>query len=211
MIQNAYDYKPAGGSQPKQVVLLLHGWGSNGQDLISLAPRWARNLPDAVFISPDAPFPCDMGYGYQWFSLNDRNPQTLMRGAEEVRHILDRFIGEQLEKYAVPASKLALVGFSQGTMTSLYVGPRYIAPIAGILGYSGAFIGGIGGAIHKIPVHLIHGDADEVVPITAYHSARDILEREGFTVTGGVTQGLAHSIDQAGLNEGAEFLKKILL
>lgn len=217
-ITNSYEFLPTNGQPPKQIVLLLHGVGSNGRDLIGLAPVLAQALPEAVFVSPDAPFPCDMvppGYpdSYQWFSLQDRDPHKMLAGVQAVFPLVEAFIDEQLKKYNLSADKLALLGFSQGTMTSLYVGPRYKDKIAGILGYSGALIWESDVKdedLSKVPVHLIHGEADEVVPVQARKMAQERLEKHGFTVTGHTTPGLAHGIDQAGIEGGAAFLSSIL-
>jgi len=219
VIEKSYDVGPASGGDVKNIVVMLHGVGSNGQDLISLAPFWAEMLPDTLFVSPDAPFPCDMvpaGYpnSYQWFSLQSRDPHDMLKGVEGVAPIVETFLDAVLEKHGVAADKLALLGFSQGTMTSLYVGPRYSKKIAGVLGYSGALIGADGfkedpEEFHKVPVHLTHGEADDVVPVEAYHAARAQLEDAGFTVTGGTTPNLTHGIDEAGIQSGGEFLKFI--
>lgn len=209
-----YDHAPASGGKPKSMVVLLHGLGSNGQDLISLAPYLAQNLPDTVFVSPDAPFPCDMApMGYQWFSLQDRTPSVMLSGVQRAAPLLDSYISTMMEKYDVPADKVALLGFSQGTMMSLFVGPRFPEKLAGVLGYSGALIGSnslSGDDIYKIPVHLIHGDADDVVPVDRFHDAERALKDSGFTVTGGVTKGLTHSIDEKGVADGMAFLRSIL-
>lgn len=215
MIKNFYELKPESGS-PEQMVILMHGVGSNGRDLISLAPYFQQVLPQAVFVSPDAPFPYDMappGYdAFQWFSLQERTYEKRLEGVQMVASIVHEFIDEQLKRYDLPALKLALAGFSQGTMTALYVGPRYKEKIAGVLGYSGALIWDekIPETIHKIPAHIIHGDADEVVPVAAYHDAREKLEKAGFTVTGQVERGLSHSINESGIESGAKFLRSVL-
>ena len=215
---NFKDYRagPKSGAVPKQIVLLLHGLGSNGQDLISLAPYWADAVPDAVFVSPDAPFPCDMAPGmrnsFQWFSLQSRDPQDMLSGVQTAQPLLDAYIDRLLDEFGVEDGQLALVGFSQGTMMSLYVGPRRKKQIAGILGYSGALIGAesLGAPeIQKPPVCLIHGQADDVVPVQAYHMARQVLEQNGFTVSGHTTPGLPHSIDGQGIEAGAAFLKSV--
>lgn len=208
-----YTQNPASGGKPENIVVLLHGYGSNGQDLIGLAPEYAAALPNTLFISPDAPFPCEAGFGYQWFSLSSYTPQAMLTGAVEAVPILNQFLDDVLKEYDLPASKLALVGFSQGTMMSLYAGPRRKESIAGILGYSGALVGGemmLGNAsISKCPIHLIHGDHDTVVPVAAYYHAVTTLKMGGFDVTGSVTHGLMHSIDRKGIEDGAEFLKRI--
>lgn len=214
MSLKTYTHSPKSGKKPESMAILLHGLGSNGQDLISLAPYWAAALPDTVFVSPDAPFPCDMApYGYQWFSLQNWSVENMLNGAAKALPILNAYIDDMLQKYGLSDDKVALVGFSQGTMMSLYAGPRRAKKIAGILGYSGALIGGEGLAdagIHKIPVHLIHGDADQVVPVQAYELAKAALVAGGFAVTGNITSGLAHSIDEEGIESGAEFLQRIL-
>lgn len=211
-ITNTYEFGPKAGGQSKNLVILLHGLGSNGQDLISLAPIMAQKLPYTVFVSPDAPFACDMvppGYpdSYQWFSLQSRDPMDVHRGVKTAEPILKAFIAEQIEKYGLSASKTALVGFSQGTMMSLYTAPRFKEPLAGVLGYSGALVGRPGS--QKLPVHLIHGEADDVVNIDEYKRTKDTLEQEGYIVTGHTTPGLAHSIDEEGLKSGTKFLKDI--
>lgn len=209
-----YVHSPASGNSPKSMVILLHGLGANGADLIGLARYWEQALPDTIFISPDAPFPCDMApVGFQWFSLQDWSPESVRKGVEQAAPILNEFIHAMLEKYDVAADRLALGGFSQGTMMSLYEGPRYPEKIAGILGYSGALIGGeglSGPSIHKVPVHLIHGDVDMVVPLQMYKDAKASLESNGFMVTGGVTRGLSHGIDEDGIESGAAFLQSLL-
>lgn len=214
MTLKTYTHPPKSGQKPKSMAILLHGLGANGMDLIGLARYWDRLLPDTVFISPDAPFPCDMApVGYQWFSLQEWTPESILRGVEQAAPIIQDYIDSMLAKYELTDDKLALIGFSQGTMMSLYVGPRRKNKIAGVLGYSGALVGAesLGGAsIQKIPVHLIHGDADGIVPVSAYHMASETLKSNGFEVSGGITRGLAHGIDEDGIESGAAFLSRIL-
>ncbi len=215
-ISNFYEHKPQNGKS-KQVVILLHGVGSNGQDLISLAPILSKVLPNAVFISPDAPFACDMmpaGYpnAYQWFSLQDRDPKAMLAGVENAFPLLEEFIQAQAESYGLPMDKVSLVGFSQGTMMSLYTAPRLKNKIAGVLGYSGALLGSYSDPeLQKMPIHLIHGRADDVVPVEAWDIAKDTLSANGFEVSGHTTEYLTHSIDQEGLDSGSAFLKSVFL
>lgn len=210
-----YTRPPRSGAKPKQIVLSLHGLGSNGMDLLGLAPYWAQALPDALFVSPDAPFPCDMApMGFQWFSLQDRAPDVMLKGIETAAPILNGYIDQLLQQYDLQDKDLALVGFSQGTMMSLYMGPRRKNRIAGILGYSGALLGGdtlSGEGIQKPPVHLIHGEADDIVPVSAYRHAVETLTKNGFTVSGHTTPYLPHSIDDDGIESGLAFLTKCLL
>ena len=209
-----YTFPPKSGAAPKSLVVSLHGYGSNGEDLIGLAPEFAESLPDTLFVSPDAPFECEAGFGHQWFSLKTWTPMAMLQGAETVSSILDTFLDNLLEEHKLPANKLALVGFSQGTMMGLYCAPRRKEPLAGVLGYSGALIGGEqlinNPSVSKCPVHIIHGDFDTVVPVAAFYHATTTLRMAGFDVTGSVTHGLPHSIDRKGIDDGAEFLKRIL-
>ncbi|MCI5060558.1 MAG: phospholipase [Alphaproteobacteria bacterium] len=210
---NIYTQKPHSGGTPKQAVLLLHGYGSNGRDLISLAPYWQSAIPDAVFVSPDAPFPCEIGMGYQWFSLGAYTAQALLEGSKMAHPLLDQLISQVLEQYGLDESELALVGFSQGTMMALYTGLRRSQPLAGILGYSGALAGAEelpeGPDIARPPIRLIHGEADSVVTIDRYHDAVQKLGDLGYKISGHTTPGLEHSIDGQGIESGSKFLKEI--
>ena len=118
-------YGPAAAGAPRQLVVLLHGYGSDGHDLLGLAPHWAQMLPHAEFVSPNAPFPCELApYGRQWFGFEGRDAQMILGEVQTAAAILNGFIDEQLSKRGLDESALALVGFSQGTMMSLHVAPR---------------------------------------------------------------------------------------
>src|SRR6478736_138520 len=133
---------PQAGGPPRQLVVLLHGVGADGHDLIGLAPLLAERLPHALFVAPDGPEPCDMApYGRQWFSLQDRRPAVMLAGARRTAPLLDAYLDELLQKHGLDESGMALVGFSQGTMMSLFVGPRRARPLAAIAGFSGALLG----------------------------------------------------------------------
>ncbi len=206
-------HPPAAGGKPRQLVVLLHGLGADGNDLIGLAPYWSPLLPEAEFVAPDAPFPCDMGpFGRQWFSLQDRSSAAILAGVRAAAPILDAFIDAALAARGLADAALALVGFSQGTMMSLHVGLRRAQPCAGILGYSGALPGAetLAREIRaRPPVLLIHGDADEVVPPQALPMASKALESAGVPVETLVSPGLGHGIDEAGLKRGSAFLRRV--
>jgi phospholipase/carboxylesterase len=207
-------HKPESGGKPRRLVILLHGLGADGSDLIGLAPVLARVLPDAEFVSPNAPFPCDMApYGYQWFSLQDRSPETILAGVRAAAPILDAFIDEALASRGLAEKDLALIGFSQGTMMSLYVGLRRARPVAGIIGYSGALVGAelLAAEIRAKPrVLLVHGDADTVVPFQALAMAERMLAAAGVPVETLARPGLGHGIDEEGLKAGARLLREVL-
>ncbi len=206
---------PASGGPAKQIVVLLHGLGADGQDLIGLAAEWAPALPDAAFVAPDAPEPCDMGpYGRQWFSLQDRSPAVMAAGARAARAGLDAFLDAELAQAGLPGTALALAGFSQGCMMALYTGLRRTVPPAAILGYSGALLAAEALAAEmpplppgdRPPVLLVHGEADDIVPVQATRAAESALREAGVPVEALYRPGLGHGIDEAGLAAGRRWL-----
>jgi phospholipase/carboxylesterase len=205
---------PLAGGAPKQLVILLHGLGADGEDLIGLQQYWGRVLPDAEFVSPNAPFPCDMApYGYQWFSVQDRTPVSVLAGVRAAAPILDAFIDEQLQQRGLTEADTALVGFSQGTMMSLFVGLRRERQLAGILGYSGRMIAPellTGEMRSKPPVLLVHGTDDPVVPFESLANAETALKAAGVPVDTLACPGVQHAIDPEGLQRGAQFLRQVL-
>ncbi|MGQ9368480.1 alpha/beta hydrolase [Azospirillum sp. A39] len=205
---------PAAGGPARHLVVLLHGVGADGSDLIELAPHLAPALPHAAFVAPDAPFPCDMApYGRQWFSLQDRSPAALAAGARTAAPILDAYIDEQVARHGVAAGRVALLGFSQGCMMALHVAPRRTPAVAGVLGYSGALAdaGDLAReATARPPVMLIHGDWDDVVSVEALPLAVAGLRAAGLEVESHVRPDLGHSIDAEGLALGRDFLSRVL-
>src|SRR5438874_8027055 len=205
---------PLSGGKPRRLVILLHGLGADGNDLIGLQQRWGRVVPDAEFISPNAPFPCDMApYGYQWFSVQDRTPEALLAGVRAAVPSLDAFIDEELQKRGLTEADTALVGFSQGTMMSLYVGLRRAKPLAGILGYSGRLIAPelLASELRsRPPTLLIHGTEDQLVPYESLAHAESGLKQAGVPVETLACAGIEHSISPEGLERGGRFLRDVL-
>lgn len=199
------------GATPKRLIVLLHGLGADGNDLFGLVPALAPALPDTAFASPDAPFPCDMApYGRQWFSLQTRTPEAILAGVRESAGILNGFLDDALARLGLDDGKLALIGFSQGTMMSLYVGPRRAKQMAGIVGFSGRLVGDAAEFRSKPPILLIHGDADQVVPPDSLPLAVKALEKAGVPVEAVTRPGLGHGIDEEGLTRARDFLVKVL-
>jgi len=200
---------PAGGD-PTSLVIFLHGYGSNGEDLMGLAPYWRPALPQTVFLAPDAPQGCPgVPGGYQWWALTDLSPASRAAGVRQSAPALNAYIDAQLAHYGLSEDRLVLVGFSQGTMVALHVGPRRAKALAGIVGYSGMLADPEALAaevVTKPPVLLLHGSADPTLPVAATHQAKAALEGLGFKVAAHVSQGLGHSIDADGLRLGGEFL-----
>jgi phospholipase/carboxylesterase len=202
---------PASGGRPRQLVILAHGYGSNGEDLIGLAPYWARVLPEAAFVSPNAPEPVP-GFpgGHQWFPITRLDPREMAAGAARAARSLDRFIDAELSRYGLAPSACALVGFSQGTMMSLHVGLRRAESLAAIVGFSGALVGAESLAAEvksRPPVLLAHGDADDMVPVDALFAALDGLAAARTPARFHLTPGLGHSIAEDGLSLAGAFLR----
>lgn len=212
-IVNGASLKPRSGAAPKQIVLLLHGFGSSGADMISLAPHWQETLPDALFLAPHAPQRCVMGVGYQWWGLSGLAPQALAAGATLAAPAIDAFIDRKLDQYGLSEANLALVGFSQGTMMALHVGLRRSRQVAAVVGYSGMLTSATDlahRAFAKPRVLLVHGTADPVVPIAALHAAESELKRLGVEVQTHISHGLGHSVDPVGLRLGRDFVAAAL-
>jgi phospholipase/carboxylesterase len=198
-------------------VVLLHGYGADGTDLLGLADPLAPHMPDTVFVAPDAPERCvNNPFGYQWFPIpwldgSSESAADASRLASAAR--LDAFLDGVLEQEGITPSQLILFGFSQGTMMSLHVAPRRPEAIAGIVGFSGRLLEPeklAGEALSKPPVLLVHGDADDIVPISSLREAGDALTRAGFETYAHVMKGTAHGIAPDGLSVALSFMREKL-
>jgi len=212
------DYRigPLAGGDPKHIVIFLHGFGDSGSGgMLSLGEAWRGDLQDCEFLCPDAPFPFDQAPpefgGRQWFPLDDMSPSAMLAGTERAAPFLDKYIDHVLATRKLPADKLALVGFSQGTMMALHVGLRRKEAVACIVGYSGLMIAG--GALRtekksSPPVLLLHGKMDEVVPFAAMEETERNLRAAGIAVETKTLPLTGHTIDQVGVIEGLRFIRK---
>ena len=203
-------FGPAAGGKPRRLVVLLHGYGADGNDLLGLAPHWARSLPEVEFLAPHAPFPCEAApFGRQWFGFEGRDEGMMLAELQSAGAMLDGFLDAQLAQRGLSDGDLALVGFSQGTMLSLHVGPRRPQALAGIVGYSGSLIAPqrLADEVKSRPrILLVHGTADPVVPYAWFEAAVEALRSHGFSVATETRRGMAHAIDEEGLRLGGEFL-----
>ena len=205
---------PASGGAPDSLVILLHGIGADGRDLIGLAPDLADVLPGTAFVSPDAPFRCDFApFGYQWVSRLTTDPGKRLEELRAAAAILDAFIDAELARAGLAEDRLVLLGFSQGTMMSLHVGPRRARPVAGILGYSGRLDNPelLAGEIRsRPPVVLVHGEEDPVLPPDRTRAAAEVLAANGVAVETHFRPALGHGIDPEGIAVGRRFLVRAL-
>jgi phospholipase/carboxylesterase len=202
---------PASKAAPKQFVVLCQGLGADGHDLIDLAPTWGHALPDALFVSVDAPFEHESGFGRQWWSVADRTPVVMEAGVRRAAGFLDAFIDAELVRLGLPTEAYALMGFSQGAMTVLFTGlRRAIAPRA-ILAFSGALVAPDSLAselANRAPVLLVHGEADDVVPVQRSRDAEAALRAANVPVEAVYVPRLGHGIDDSGLAMGALALQR---
>lgn len=201
----------------KQLVVFLHGYGADGNDLIDIGRAWQQLLPDAAFVSPDAPEPCaEAPVGRQWFRIDRADPAGRWNGVTAAAPVLHHFLDQELKRLALPPDALALVGFSQGTMMALHVGLRRATPPLAIVGYSGRltapdqtdFAAMSGEITSRPPVLLIHGDMDEVVPPQSLALSADGLKLLGIDAQTHLSRGIGHGIDEDGLRLGGLFLKR---
>lgn len=208
--------EPRGG-KAKRLVVFLHGYGADGNDLIDIGQAWQSLLPETAFVSPHAPEPCGQApVGRQWFELTFRNPDERWTGVNTAAPLLNAFLDDELARYQLPPQAMALVGFSQGTMMSLHVGLRRPAPFAAIVGYSGMLVLPKDGPPETVkaditarpPVLLVHGDQDDLIPAQALFHAAGALAELGVPVEWHLSHGIGHGIDADGLRHGGEFLAR---
>ena len=201
----------AGSASPRQLVVLLHGYGADGRDLIGLAQQLKTILPDAAFVAPNAPEPCAQSpAGKQWFPLFSRDPDERWKGVNKAGPGLDAFLDADLAKFGLDDTKLALVGFSQGTMMALHVGLRRRRPPAAIVGLSGLLVSPeqlpASAAVAPPPVLLTHGSEDNVIPVDALFMSTEGLAEAGIPCQWHMSAGVAHGIDEGALTHAALFL-----
>lgn len=208
----------AGAGKARQLVVLLHGYGADGKDLIELGGQWRKLLPDAAFVAPHAPEPCAQSpMGRQWFPLTMRDPEERWIGVNKAGPGLDAFLDAELAAHGLDDTKLALVGFSQGTMMALHVGLRRKRPPASIVGFSGVLVGGehlasqvAGHAVGRKPppILLTHGSDDEVIPAEALFMSAEGLAAVGIPAQWHLSVGIGHGIDAPAMTHAGQFLAR---
>lgn len=203
--------REAASGEASALVVLLHGYGADGNDLIGLADPLSPHLPDVTFVAPNAPQKCAVNpMGYQWFPIPwiDGSSEVEMgQGFAASSDLLSRYLDEMAAEF--PAERTVLVGFSQGTMMSLHVGPKRASQLSGIVGFSGRLMqpGSLADAASKPPVQLIHGDMDDVVPPSSMPDAEKALKSAGFDVVSHVSPGVGHGIAPDGLQLALQRIK----
>src|SRR5438128_3705532 len=192
--------EPRAGGAARQLVVFLHGYGADGNDLIEIGRAWQGLLPNAAFVSPHAPEPCgQVPTGRQWFPLTFRDPHERWRGVNKAAPLLEKFLDAELARRQLPPSALALVGFSQGTMMALHAGLRRTATPIAIVGYSGVFVvppdldepQKLAVEIRsRPPILLVHGDRDDLIPVEALFDAAGALAALGAPAEWHISAGI---------------------
>ncbi|TVP99701.1 MAG: phospholipase [Roseinatronobacter sp.] len=208
---------PVSGGKAKSAVVFVHGYGADGADLLGLADPLGPHLPDTAFFSPNAPEKCTGNpFGYQWFPipwLDGSSEEQALAGLEASAVDLNAFLDKILADEGLTPDRLALVGFSQGTMMSLHIAPRRATPLAGLVGFSGRLMVPErleAESVSKLPILLIHGDQDDVVPLASMPEAADALVATGFEIYSHISKGTAHGIAHDGLSLALSFLREKL-
>ena len=203
---------PKSGNQPQNLVLLIHGYGANGANLINLADYFQPSLADALFIAPNGIESYELAPdqdAYQWFSLLDRQTNVMLAGVRKAADAINPFIDHQLAQYDIARQNVILIGFSQGTMTSLHIAMRRKPKIKAVVGFSGALLAAETlpqEIVSRPPTLLIHGEDDEIVPFVSMALAQRALRNNGVQVATKAISGLDHSIDINGVKHTQEFL-----
>ncbi|MBS9475913.1 alpha/beta hydrolase [Ancylobacter radicis] len=210
---------PRSGRPATSLVVLLHGYGADGRDLIDLGQIWSQLLPDAAFVSPHAPEPLAIApIGRQWFGYVERNDAERWTGVQSAHRTLDAFLDTELTRLGLPGNRLALVGFSQGAMMALHTGLRRREAPAGLVGFSGIHVlpteRGLDAFDTEItgrpPVLLVHGDRDETIAPSYLPRAVESLSARGIRLRSHLSPGLGHGIDPVGLRLAGDFLAEVL-
>ena len=212
-----FGWKASISGKNSSLVILIHGYGADGKDLLGLADSLGTHMPDTVFIAPDAPHRCQMNpVGFEWFPIpwidgsSEVDAQVVI---EQVLKTTNIFIDEMMDAESIGANNTILLGFSQGTMLSLHIAPRRDEPLAGVVGFSGRLLEPeslIDDVKSRLPILLIHGDKDDVVPFGSLADAANTLTANGFTVYTHVAEGVGHGISPDGLGTALQFMENML-
>ena len=209
---NTIILEPLSKGNPKNAVILCHGYGGDGKDISILASYWKNHLPDTIFICPDAPEKCAASpSGFQWFDLMDQTAEQILSKSLVAENKLNKLIDEVKEQNNLSADKIVISGFSQGCMISLQTGVKRKDKINSIIGYSGKILDTehLSKNINSRPkITLMHGEKDQVVTIEAFLEAKDFFRKNDYTIESQIFKNCEHRIPTEGSSLGLQFIKK---
>ena len=202
-------------NEPKQIIILCHGYGGDGQDISVLAINWRRFLPDAVFLCPNAPEVCAVNpLGYQWFDMTVENDETILEKSLVAEKKLNIFLDQVLDDFQLDITNLALVGFSQGSMMIIQTALKKKEQINCLVAYSGKIINKqhlSGNIVSRPKIFLMHGDKDTIVSPSHLLESKEFLVQQSLKIKTKLFKNCEHKISVEGLSLGLEFLRKNLL
>ena len=206
--------RAARSGKASSLVILVHGYGADGADLLGLADPLGEHMPDTVFVAPNAPNRCTNNpMGYEWFPipwLDGSSEEAAAEGMARSVEDLNAFIDETIAAEGVDDAHTILLGFSQGTMMNLHIAPRRPRPVAGVVGFSGRLLAPErlkSEVVSRPPVLLVHGDRDDMVPPASMPEAADALQQAGFDVYTHLSPGMGHGIAPDGLGVALQFMR----
>ena len=206
--------KPDNTDKIENVVILLHGYGGDGSDISMLSLNWKRFLKNTIFLCPNGHQKCTINpIGYQWFDLSKDDETYILSEAKKAENIIQKFIQEVIKEYNIPSSKIVLSGFSQGCMMAINLGLVSEEKFNCIVGFSGKIIdkNDLGQRKKNNPnILLVHGDADEVVPVSNLLEAKDILIRNNIDVNTQIIKNCGHHIPVEASSLALNYIKKNL-
>lgn len=195
------------------IFILLHGFGSDNQDLMSLGENFRDLLPNTALISVNAPSISDAGTGYQWFSFKSMNLFTILKEIRISYTLLNSFIDEQLKRFNLTDENLIIGGFSQGAMMSLYTGLRRKSNPLAVLAFSGMMPDTIATLqkelTSKPEVLLIHGTEDKTVPFNSMEKAEYLLREFNISFEAHAIHNMGHEVNEEAINYAREFIKMV--
>ena len=213
-ILNFIEISPENNVEVKKLVIFLHGYGSNKEDMISLTKDFKDILPTAQFISINAPYECEAGVGFQWFSLQKMDFYYIRKEIRKNYDIVNNFIRQQVERFNIAYEDVILIGFSQGTMMSTYASLRNENKLGCIIGFSGMVPDDIESLSNEIKtkqnIFLVHGDQDFVVSYEYFIRSEKLLKALDVPVKSHVCSGLTHSINMEGIESAREYITKLI-
>lgn len=206
--------KPFNGKNAEKLVIFLHGYGSNMYDLFELKNSFVDILLDAQFISVNAPYKCDIGDGYQWFSLKSMDLDYIYGEIRKSYKIVNDFIDEQVRRLNIEYKNVVLIGFSQGTMMSLYASLRNKNKLLAVVGFSGM----LADKLEKLKVEiktrqnilLVHGTDDKVIPYDYFYFTEKLLRAVDVKFITETSIGLDHSIDLYGIQKARNYIRNLI-
>ena len=214
-ILNTNIIEPLSKLKPKQIIVLCHGYGGDGKDISTLAINWRRFLPDAIFLSPDAPEVCSISpRGFQWFDLSEEKEEIILEKSLIAEEKLNKFLDQILDNYQLQSNNLALIGFSQGCMIGMQVALKKKQAINCLIGYSGKIMNkkNLSDNIASKPkIFLMHGENDTIISPVHLLEAKEYLNKHDIKIKTKIFKNCEHRIPQEGISLGLEFLKKNLL